>query len=107
MSIELDELQRWTYQLKSEKEELENITKKGKEELERLKIRCDTLEDAVWSWRITDPIATDSFMDQASELRGTIDRKEADFKIKHREIKSRINEIDRLLTTIDARISQI
>lgn len=107
MSIELDELQRWKNQLEAEKEELEIIAKKGKEELVRLKIRCDTLEGAVWSWRNTDPKAADSFSDQASELRGAIYRKEADFNSKHGEITSRINEIERLLTSIDARISQI
>ncbi|MEJ8547178.1 hypothetical protein [Brevibacillus borstelensis] len=107
MSIELDELQRWKNQLEAEKEELENIAKMSKEEIERLKIRCDTLEGAVWSWRIKDEKAAESFSNQANELRGAIEQKETAFKTQFREIRSRVNEIDRLLTTIEARIAQI
>ncbi|WP_339167066.1 hypothetical protein NSQ24_01380 [Brevibacillus sp. FSL L8-0520] len=107
MSVELNELQKWKVELKVEKEELEKINNEVKEEVERLKIRLDTLEVASWSWRISDPKAAESFSKQASGARATLEQKEADFKIKNREIQARVNEIERLLTTIEARIAQV
>lgn len=107
MSIELDELQRWKRQLEAEKAELDRITQKDREEIERLKIRCSLLENAVWSWRVTDPDAADSFANTASELRGAIHRKEAELQMKNREVKSRLHEMDRLVSTINERISQL
>ena len=95
MSIELDELQRWKRQLEAEKAELDRITQKDREEIERLKIRCSLLENA------------DSFANTASELRGAIHRKEAELQMKNREVKSRLHEMDRLVSTINERISQL